>query len=45
MGLKAMIWAKDTLVYLFFTGLIGCALTVALSWVSVLRDAVTKDED
>lgn len=45
MGLKLMIEVKDTLVFLFFVGLAGCALNVAMSWVSVLRDALTKDED
>jgi hypothetical protein len=26
------------LVYLFFTGLIGCALVVAVSWVSIFKE-------
>ena len=46
MDLKLMIFAKGALEVMFFTGLAGCALTVAISWVLVGRDALSaKEED
>ncbi len=29
----------------FFTGLIGCALVVIFSWISIFGDGFTNDED
>jgi hypothetical protein len=29
--------------YVFFTGLFGCAVVVAVSWVSIFRDGFTRD--
>jgi hypothetical protein len=32
------------LVVVFFTGLIGCALMIIVSWVEIFSDAFTDDE-
>lgn len=34
---KLMIWCKDILEIMFFTGLIGCTAVVVLSWISILK--------
>lgn len=39
-----MIAIKNVLEGMFFIGLIGCTSTVILSWILVLRDAVSKDD-
>lgn len=38
------IWLMRALEVVFFTGLIGCALVVMLSWVSILNDVLSDDE-
>ena len=30
---------------MFFAGLIGCAITVIMSWISILRDGLAKDDE
>jgi hypothetical protein len=45
MGLKLMIWAKDLLEVMFFIGLIGCASTVVLSWISILKSAFSDENE
>jgi hypothetical protein len=39
MTFKLMIWGKDILEVMFFTGLIGCVAVVIFSWVSILKSA------
>jgi hypothetical protein len=29
----------------FFSGLCGCALLVAVSWISIFRDGFTRDDE
>ncbi len=41
MDLKLMIWAKDLLEVMFFVGLIGCTSTVIISWISILKSALS----
>jgi hypothetical protein len=43
MSLKAMIWAKNALEFLFITGLIDCATTVVISWISILKSALSEE--
>jgi hypothetical protein len=31
--------------FMFFVGIIGCATAVLFSWVSIVGDVVSKDED
>ena len=41
-----MLWSKNVLVGMFFTGLIGCVSVVLFSWVSILKSAFSeKPED
>jgi hypothetical protein len=41
-----MLWSKDILEAMFFTGLIGCVGVVVLSWISILKSAFSeKSED
>jgi hypothetical protein len=43
---KLMIWSKDLLEIMFFTGLIGCLSAVVMSWISILKTAfLDADED
>lgn len=39
-----MLWLKYILEGMFFIGLAGCTITVLMSWVLVLRDAVSADD-
>ena len=46
MTFRLMVWSKDILEVLFFTGLIGCTAAVFLSWVSILKSVFSdKYED
>jgi hypothetical protein len=46
MTLKLMLWFKDLLEVMFFTGLVGCSLAVIFSWISILKSAFSdKGED
>jgi hypothetical protein len=41
-----MLWGKEVLQFMFFTGLIGCVSVVLFSWVSILKSAFSEqDED
>jgi hypothetical protein len=42
MTFKLMLWSKDILEGMFFTGLIGCTVVVFLSWVSILKSAFSE---
>jgi hypothetical protein len=43
--MKFMLWSAYLIQVLFFTGLLGCSVVVVLSWISVLRSALSnKDE-
>lgn len=44
MDLKWAIAIKYVLEGMFFAGLAGCTITVLMSWVLVLRDAVSEDD-
>lgn len=43
--LKLMIFTKNTLEIMFFTGLIGCASVVLFSWVSIVKSAFSDDDE
>jgi hypothetical protein len=46
MSFKLMLWSKNILEIMFFTGLIGCVGVVFLSWISILKSAFSeKSED
>jgi hypothetical protein len=46
MTFKLMLWSKDILEVMFFTGLIGCVAVVIFSWISILKSAFSvKNED
>jgi hypothetical protein len=30
--------------FMFFAGVIGCAVAIFLSWISILRDGLTEDD-
>lgn len=38
-----IVWLLKALEGLFLTGLAGCVLVVVLSWISVLKAAISKD--
>jgi hypothetical protein len=40
-----MIFAAHVVEVVFFTGLIGCTFVVAISWISVGRDAFSRDTE
>ena len=42
--LHAQLVFKHILEYMFFIGLLGCTTTVLMSWVLVLRDSLSKDD-
>jgi hypothetical protein len=37
-------FAAHVLVVMFFTGLIGCALMIIVSWIEIFSDGFTNDE-
>ena len=37
------IWIMKVLEVTFFTGLAGCATVVAISWVVILKEGLSKD--
>jgi len=42
-GSNFAVWAMRMLEVSFFVGLVGCALVVVVSWVSIVRSGFTKD--
>jgi len=45
MTLKMMLWSKELLTLMFFTGLIGCIGVVLLSWISILKSAFSDENE
>jgi hypothetical protein len=45
MTFKLMVWSKDILEIMFFTGLIGCVGVVLLSWISILKSAFSENSE
>jgi hypothetical protein len=45
MTFKLMLWTKDMLEFMFFTGLVGCTAVVILSWISILKSAFSENEE
>jgi hypothetical protein len=37
-------FAAHVLVVMFFTGMVGCILTIIVSWIEIFSDAFTDDE-
>jgi hypothetical protein len=37
-------FAAHVLVVMFFTGMVGCVLTIIVSWVEIFHDGFTDDE-
>lgn len=44
MGLHLAVGIMRVLEILFFTGLIGCAAAVVLSWIDIWKDAFSSEE-
>jgi len=44
MGYHMAVWSVHLFVVLFFTGLAGCAVVVVVSWISILKDGLSKDQ-
>jgi hypothetical protein len=44
MTFKLMVWCLYLIEIMFFTGLIGCAVAVGFSWVSIFKSGFT-DKD
>lgn len=44
MFFQLCIWLMRALEVAFFTGLIGCALVVIFSWISILKDGFSNDK-
>jgi len=44
MAAKLMQWGIELLEVLFFTGLIGCAVVVVISWISIFKSGFS-DKD
>jgi hypothetical protein len=45
MTFNLMLWGKNLLEVMFFTGLIGCVGVVLLSWVSILKSAFSENSE
>ena len=45
MSFKLMLFGKDALEIMFFTGLCGCIAVVIFSWVSILKSAFSDDPE
>ena len=45
MSFKLMLWSKEILEVMFFTGLIGCVGVVFLSWISILKSAFSENTE
>ncbi len=45
MTFKLMLWSKEILEVMFFTGLIGCTVVVFLSWISILKSAFSENSE
>lgn len=45
MDVRTVIFIKEVLQVVFFVALLGCTTTVLLSWVKLLRDAFSKDDE
>ena len=43
MAFRLAVFAMRVLEVMFFTGLLGCAVVVVLSWISVGRDSFTDE--
>jgi len=41
---RLAVWAIRVVEFMFFAGIIGCAVAVVFSWVSIVRDVVTPDD-
>jgi hypothetical protein len=41
---KLVLWCMRAIELMFFIGLIGCAVVVAISWISIFRSGFSKDD-
>jgi len=44
MSVHVDVWLMRALDLVFFSGLIGCALVVIFSWISIFRDGFSKKD-
>ena len=44
MGFQIAVWFMKLIEILFFAGLIGCAVTVLISWVSIFKEGFSNDD-
>jgi hypothetical protein len=42
---KLVLWCMRAVEIMFFTGLIGCAVVVLISWVSIFRSGFSKENN
>jgi hypothetical protein len=45
MAHSLMLLATKIVVVLFFVGLVGCVLVVAISWVSIFKEGFSKTDE
>ena len=45
MVFKLIVLSMRLVVFLFFTGLLGCASVVVLSWISIFSSGFKRDRD
>jgi len=41
---RLALWAMYLVEFMFFAGIIGCAIAVVFSWVSIVGDVITPDD-
>ena len=41
---RLMLWATYALEFMFFTGLIGCASVVIISWISIFKSGFSRED-
>ena len=44
MAHKLVLWCMRAVEIIFFTGVIGCAIVVMISWVSIFKAGFSKDD-
>jgi hypothetical protein len=45
LSFRLAVFAIHLVEFMFFAGILGCAAAVLFSWVSIVGDVVSKDED
>ncbi|MEI9968297.1 MAG: hypothetical protein WDM87_06605 [Terracidiphilus sp.] len=45
LSFRLAVLAIHVVEFMFFAGILGCATAIIFSWVSIVKDVVSKDED